>query len=126
MLDAFLPHTADVRLRPIIDSLLIAIAIDEHVSVPRAIALPRVADALLSFGVTPSQYRDLVGQIADAIDSLESVAAVDLMLGALEVLLAAASPDPSERLLFFERAGDFCAVVSPHGPGTVAPAAATG
>jgi hypothetical protein len=104
LLDAFLPHTADVRLRPIIESLLIAIAVDEHVSVPRALALLRVADALLAFGVTPSHYRDLVGQIADAIDSLESVAAVDLALDALELLLAAACPDPSERILFFERA----------------------
>lgn len=103
MLQTFSSHSGDSRLRPILDNLFIAISLDDHVSGPRVVALLRLADLRLGLGVTIAEYRDLVGQLGAAIDTLESASAADFALDGLELLVTTPCPDPGERLNFFQR-----------------------
>ena len=91
---------ADARLKPVYESLFVAIAVDSQVSLPQSGALIRIAQARLELGVSKDEYGDILGQVGSALQAVESPSVADLALEALEVLVTAACPDVDQRKQF--------------------------
>ena len=91
---------ADARLKPVFESLFVAIAVDPQVSLPQTGALIRIAQARLELGVSKDEYGDILGQVGSALQATESPSVADLALEALETLVNAACPNIDERRQF--------------------------
>jgi hypothetical protein len=90
----------DARLKPVFESLFVAIAVDPQVSLPQTGALIRIAQARLELGVSKDEYGDILGQVSSALQATESPSVADLALEALEMLVNAACPDVDQRRQF--------------------------
>jgi hypothetical protein len=91
---------ADARLKPVFESLFIAIAVDPQVSLPQTGALIRIAEARLELGVSTDEYGDILKQLGSALQATESPSVAELALEALEMLVNAACPNIDERRQF--------------------------
>jgi hypothetical protein len=91
---------ADARLKPVYESLFVAVALDPHVSLPQVAALVRIAHARLELGVSAPEYVETIRQLASAIQAVESPSVADIALEALEVVITTACPDVGERQQF--------------------------
>jgi len=91
---------ADVRLRPVYDSLFLAITVDAQVSLPQTGALIRIAQARLDLGVSKNEYREILEHVITALQAAESPSVADVALEALEMLVNAACPDVQPRQQF--------------------------
>src|SRR5215469_3824252 len=80
---------ADARLKPVYESLYVAIGVDSQVSLPQTGALVRIAQARLELGVPKPEYADILGQLSSALQAVDSPAVADLALEALEMLVNA-------------------------------------
>lgn len=103
LLESCLLRGPDVRLRPIYESLFLAIAVDDQVSLPQIAALVRVAEARVQIGVAAEQYREIVRQLSSTMEVAESPAVADLALEALDGMVSTTCPDPPERQDYFVR-----------------------
>ena len=90
----------DARLKPVFESLFVAIAVDPQVSLPQTGALIRIVQARLELGVSKDEYGDILGQVGSALQATESPSVADLALEALEMLVNAACPDVDQRRQF--------------------------
>jgi hypothetical protein len=107
LLEFFLSHPADVRFKSIYENLFLAIAVDEHVSIPQFAALLRVTEARLELGVTVSEYREIIDELLVAVERVGSPSVADLALESIDVLVNAACPDPTQRQNFVVRLAAF-------------------
>ena len=82
------------------ESLFVVIAVDDQVSLPQVSALLKVVDVRLQLGVTIADYRELLAQLSSAINAVDTPAVATIALESIEVVIAAASPAPSERQAF--------------------------
>jgi hypothetical protein len=97
LLEFFLGSGAEARLKPVYESLLLLLAVDEQISLPQASALLQVVDVRLQLGVTTPEYREMIRHLAAAIQMVESPSVATTALEAIEVLINAPCPAPSER-----------------------------
>lgn len=103
LLEFVLSRGADVRLRPVYESLFLAIAVDEQVSMPQIAALARVAEARIQIGGTAEDYREIVRQLSSTLETAETPSIADLALETLDGLVSTTCPDPRERQEYFAR-----------------------
>ena len=94
---------ADPRLKAVYESLFFVIAVDDQVSLPQVNALLKVVDVRLQLGVSGADYRELLGQLSSAIIAVDTPSAATIALEAIEAVVNAASPAPSERQEFVVR-----------------------
>lgn len=90
----------DARLKPVYESLFVAVAVDPQVSLPQTAALIRIAQARLELGVSKVEYVEILEHVISALQAAESPSVVDLVLEALEMLVNAACPDVQQRQQF--------------------------
>ena len=90
----------DARLKPVYESLFVAVAVDPQVSLPQTAALIRIAQARLELGVSKAEYVEILEQVISALQAAESPTVADLALEALEMLVNAACPDVQQRQQF--------------------------
>lgn len=91
---------AEPRLKGVYESLFFVIAVDDQVSLPQVSALLKVVDVRLQLGVATVDYRELLGQLSLAINAVDTPSVATLALEAIEVVVNAACPAPSERQEF--------------------------
>jgi hypothetical protein len=103
LLEFVLSRGIHLGLKPIYENLFLAIAVDEQVSLPQVSALIRVADTRLQLGVSRDEYKEILAQLASALDNAGSPAVADLALEALDTLVTEACPDSCEREDFVAR-----------------------
>jgi hypothetical protein len=103
LLEVFLSKGTDVRLKAIYESLFLAIAIDDQVSLPQITALLRTAEARLQLGVSKGDYGEIVSQLTSALDAAESPSVVNVALDALDVLVCEPCSDAQRREDFVAR-----------------------
>ncbi len=87
----------DPRLKVVFESLFFVIAVDDQVSLPQVSVLLKVVDVRLQLGVTIADYRELLGQLSSAINAVETPSVATIALEAVEIVVNAACPAPSER-----------------------------
>ena len=85
------------RLKVVFESLFFVIAMDDEVSLPQVSVLLKVVDVRLQLGVTVAGYRDLLGQLSSAINAVDTPSVATIALEAIEIVVNAACPAPSER-----------------------------
>ena len=90
----------DARLKPVYESLFLAVAVDPQVSLPQSAALIRIAQARLELGVSKAEYVEILEHVISALQAAESPSVADLALEALEMLVNAACPDVQQRQQF--------------------------
>lgn len=90
----------DARLKPVYESLFLAIAVDPQVSLPQTAALIRIAQARLELGVSNAEYIEILEHVANAILAVESPSVARLALDALEVVINAPAVSPGQRQQF--------------------------
>ena len=100
LIEFFVSAGTDARLKSVYENLFLAIALDTHVSLPQVAAFVRVADARLQLGVPVAEYVETLHQLASGIQGIESPAAADIALEALEIVINCACPDIHERQQF--------------------------
>ncbi len=91
---------ADARLKPVYESLFVAVAVDPEVSLLQTGALIRIAQARLQLGVSKTEYVEILQQVASALRAADTPSTSDLGLEALEMLVNSACPDVQERQQF--------------------------
>ena len=87
----------DPRLKVVFESLFFVIAVDDQVSLPQVSVLLKVVDVRLQLGVTVADYRELLGQLTSAINAVDTPSVATIALEAIEIVVNAACPAPSER-----------------------------
>jgi len=97
LLEFVLAGGLDPRMKRIVDSLFLAIALDGQVSLQQVRALVRVAEARIELGLAPDEYAEVVGQLEQAIDAIASPAGASEALGALDMLVGAPCADVGAR-----------------------------
>jgi hypothetical protein len=107
LLEFFLSQRAHIRFKSIYENLFLAIALDDHVSIPQFAALLRVTEARLELGVTVSEYREIVEELLSAVERVGSPSVADVALESVDVLVNAACPDPIQRQNFVIRVAAF-------------------
>ena len=85
------------RLKVVFENLFFVIAMDDEVSLPQVRVLLKVVDVRLQLGVTVADYRDLLGQLSSAINAVDTPSVATIALEAIEIVVNAACPAPSER-----------------------------
>jgi len=90
----------EARLKPVYESLYVAIAVDPQVSLPQTGALVRITQARLELGVSKTEYADILAQLGSALQAVDSPAVADLALEAFEMLVTEACPDGERRQQF--------------------------
>ena len=90
----------DARLKPVYESLFVAVAVDPQVSLPQTAALIRIAKSRLELGVSKAEYVEILEHAISALQAAESPTVADLALEALEMLVNAACPDVQQRQQF--------------------------
>lgn len=91
---------SDIRLKPIYESLFLAVAVDIDSSLPQTAALLQIIDYRLQVGVGASDYVDMLRQMTEAIRAIDSPSVVQIALDALETLIARPCGNPEERRQF--------------------------
>jgi hypothetical protein len=87
----------DARMKPVLESLFLSIAVDEQMSLPQFTVLTRVAEARIQLGLSVDEYSEVVAQLQRGLDLIASPIAAGAALEALDVLVASACPNPSAR-----------------------------
>jgi hypothetical protein len=90
----------DARLKPVYESLFLAVAVDPQVSLPQTAALIRIAQARLELGVSRAEYVEILEHVISTLRAAESPSVADLALEALEMLVNAVCPDVEQRQQF--------------------------
>jgi hypothetical protein len=90
----------DARLKPVYESLFLAVAVDPQVSLPQSAALIRIAQARLELGVSKAEYVEILDHVISALQAAQSPSVADIALEALEMLVNAACPDVQQRQQF--------------------------
>jgi hypothetical protein len=108
LVEFFLTRPTNNALRTVFDNLFLAIAVDDQVSRSQFAMLSRIAEARIQLGVTTPEYRDMVGQLASAMDQVGSPAVADAALDAIDMLINAPCPDSNERQNFLVRVSAMC------------------
>ena len=85
------------RLKVVFESLFFAIAIDDQVSLPQVSVLLKIVNVRLQLGVTVADYRELLQQLSSAINAVDTPSVATIALEAIEIVVNAACPAPSER-----------------------------
>jgi hypothetical protein len=100
VVEFFVSGSPTPRLKPIYENLFLAVALDPQISLPQVGALVRIVEARLQLGVSNVEYAEILGHLASAILAVESPSVADIALQALEVVINAPAPTPSEREQF--------------------------
>lgn len=101
LVDFFTLNGSDSRFRPIYENLFLLVAMDEQMSASQMQVLTRLADVRMSLGVSQSLYCDLVAQLKDTLQIMNSPAAVDSFLDVCESLISHPCLSPDSRIEFF-------------------------
>jgi hypothetical protein len=101
LVDFFTLNGNDVRFRSIYESLFLLVALDEQMSASQTQVLTRIADVRMSLGVSSSMYGDLVAQLKDTLQVMNSPAVVDCFLDVCESLISYPCLVPDARIDFF-------------------------
>lgn len=97
LVEFLLARTPDPRTMRLVESLFLAIAVDDQVSVPQVRVLIRVAEARIALGVAPDEYAEVVTQLQQAIEAIASPVAASEALGALDMLVGSPCADVGVR-----------------------------
>lgn len=97
ILQFFLARGPDRRLRSIYEAVFLQIATDDQTSIAQLVTLMRLAEAIITLGVDPAMYRDLVTQLISAIETLASPLVATPALEILDMLVSLPCADPSAR-----------------------------
>jgi hypothetical protein len=101
LVDFFTMNGSDSRFRTIYESLFLLVAMDEQMSAAQAQVLARLADVRMSLGVSQSMYLDLIAQLKNTLQSMNSPAVIDSFLDVCESLISHPCPSPDSRIDFF-------------------------
>lgn len=100
LLDFFLADGVEPRVKAVYENLFLVIAVDDQISLPQVAALLKVVVARLQLGVGVAEYREMIGQLSNAINAVETPSVATIALEAIEVVVNAACPDPTQRQEF--------------------------
>jgi hypothetical protein len=109
LVEFLLVHGSDPRIKTVLDSLFLAIAMDEQMSLSQFATLTRVVEARLEFGISAEAYTEAITQLNHAIELVASPAAASAGLDALDMLIASPCPQPSARESFVAQVSGFFA-----------------
>jgi hypothetical protein len=87
----------DPRTKRLLDSLFLAMALDDQVSLQQVRVLVRVAEARIDLGLPPDEYAEVVTQLQQAIEAIASPVAASEALGALDMLVGSPCADVGVR-----------------------------
>lgn len=99
-LEFCLPAGNDVRLKPIYESLFLAVAVDIDASLSQAAAFLQIIDYRLQVGVGVSDYADMLRQLNEVIRSIDSPSVMQVALDSLETLIVRPCASAEERRQF--------------------------
>lgn len=108
MVEFTLSRGADARLRSVYDGLFLLMALDDQQSLAQVRNFLRVAEALLTVGIGRDSYRELLDQLATALERTSTPGAIEVALDALEVVLWSACPANDARQAFAGSVGALC------------------
>ncbi len=100
LLEFFFSCDPDSRLRSIYENLFLAIATDNQTSASQVLALAKVGETTIALGVDAPTYRDILSQLASALEDLDSPALIDPALEIIDMLIEFPSADPIARQTF--------------------------
>jgi hypothetical protein len=92
---------SDSRFKAIYENLFLLVAMDEQMSAAQAQVLARLADVRMSLGVSQSMYLDLIAQLKNTLQIMNSPAVINSFLDVCESLISHPCPSPDSRIEFF-------------------------
>lgn len=97
LVDTLLLRGPDARLKPLLESLFLSIALDDQMSLPQFAVLIRIAEASVELGVAPSEYAEVITQLQRGLDLIASPSASSAALETLDMLVGAPCPNEVAR-----------------------------
>jgi hypothetical protein len=87
ILEFFASCDPDSRLRSIYENLFLEIATDDQTSASQALALAKVGEIAMALGVDSPTYRDMLAQLAYALEKFDSPASIEPALEIIDMLI---------------------------------------
>ncbi len=101
LVDFFTPSGSDNRFRAIYETLFLLVAMDDQMSGSQTQVLTRLGDVRLSLGVTRATYIEVVAQLKDTLQVMNSPAVIDSFLDVCESLISHPCLSTDSRIEFF-------------------------